>query len=91
MFQASEFAYDYGLAAFDIRNVLHFSGGYELPFGNGKTSWRSDGAASEAVLGGWSVSWSAVLTGRPTDYSGCPSGTGSMVPAATTSSYPARL
>ena len=27
---------DYGLANFDIRNVFHFSGGYELPFGKGK-------------------------------------------------------
>jgi hypothetical protein len=26
---------DYGLADFDIRNVIHFSGGYELPFGKG--------------------------------------------------------
>jgi hypothetical protein len=26
---------DYGLANFDIRNVFHFSGGYELPFGKG--------------------------------------------------------
>ncbi|HEX3103414.1 MAG TPA: TonB-dependent receptor, partial [Terriglobales bacterium] len=27
---------DYGLANFDIRNVVHFSGSYELPFGKGK-------------------------------------------------------
>jgi len=29
---------DYKLASFDIRNVFHFSGGYELPFGQGKRS-----------------------------------------------------
>ncbi len=28
--------FDYGLASFDIRNVVHLSGGYELPFGKGK-------------------------------------------------------
>src|SRR5438270_11979654 len=28
--------YNYGLANFDIRNVFHFSGGYELPFGKGR-------------------------------------------------------
>ena len=28
--------YDYGLASFDIRNVVHLSGSYELPFGKGK-------------------------------------------------------
>ncbi len=27
---------DYKLANFDIRNVFHLSGGYELPFGKGK-------------------------------------------------------
>src|SRR5207253_7791380 len=28
--------HDYGLASFDIRNVFHFSGGYQLPFGKGR-------------------------------------------------------
>ena len=27
---------DYSLASFDIRNVFHFSGSYDLPFGKGK-------------------------------------------------------
>src|SRR5213076_2535831 len=34
---------DYKLANFDIRNVFHFSGGYELPFGKGK-KFMSDGS-----------------------------------------------
>ena len=29
-------SFDWGLADFDIRNVFHFSGGYELPFGKDK-------------------------------------------------------
>src|SRR5205807_23049 len=28
--------HDYGLANFDVRNVVHFSGGYALPLGKGK-------------------------------------------------------
>ena len=50
---------DYGLAPFDIRNVVHFSGGYELPFGKGKrymtsilwlsvTHWPAGGASTGA-------------------------------------------
>ncbi len=50
---------DYGLASFDIRNVFHFSGGYELPFGKGKrymaassgvrtTLWSEGGASTGA-------------------------------------------
>ena len=35
---------DYGLAPFDIRNVVHFSGGYELPFGKGKRYMAAMGA-----------------------------------------------
>ncbi len=37
---------DYALSNSDIRNVLHFSGGYELPFGKGKkymSQWRGGG------------------------------------------------
>ena len=51
--------YDYGLASFDIRNVFHFSGGYELPFGKGKRymasssgvgkRWRAAGASTGAL------------------------------------------
>ena len=54
-------AFDYGLANFDIRNVFHFSGGYELPFGRGKRfmsdasgfmeqGWLGDGASSGSPL-----------------------------------------
>jgi hypothetical protein len=53
---------DYGLASFDIRNVVHLSGGYELPFGKGKRYMNEGGIASQ-VVGGWSFSWIATLQG----------------------------
>ena len=66
--------YDYGLADFDIRNVFHFSGGYELPFGTGKPYLANGGPASK-VLGGWQVNTSIVLQGgQPITFT-CPSAT----------------
>ncbi|HUD64368.1 MAG TPA: TonB-dependent receptor [Candidatus Sulfotelmatobacter sp.] len=66
--------YDYGLADFDIRNVFHLSGGYELPFGKGKRFLGSNGFASKA-FGGWSINASAVLEGGQPITLTCPSGT----------------
>jgi Carboxypeptidase regulatory-like domain/TonB dependent receptor len=68
--------YDYGLAPFDVRNVFHLSGGYELPFGKGKRFLADSGIASK-VLGGWSVNASAVLQGGQPITLNCPSGTSS--------------
>jgi hypothetical protein len=62
---------DYGLAPFDVRNVVHLSGGYELPFGKGKRYMTSGGVA-DAVAGGWSIIWSTTLQGgQPITFS-CP-------------------
>ncbi|MGB8493437.1 MAG: carboxypeptidase-like regulatory domain-containing protein [Candidatus Acidiferrum sp.] len=66
---------DYALAPFDIRNVFHFSGGYELPFGHGKhfasgaTGWQNQ------AIGGWSVNWSTTLEGGQPIQINCPTGT----------------
>ncbi len=66
--------YDYGLAPFDIRNVFHLSGGYELPFGKGKRYLADNGVANK-VFGGWSINTSIVLQGgQPITFS-CPSST----------------
>jgi hypothetical protein len=54
---------DYALAPFDIRNVFHFSGGYELPIGKGKRLMSDAGGLANAVLGGWSLNWAATLQG----------------------------
>jgi hypothetical protein len=57
---------DYGLANFDIRNVFHLSGGYELPFGKGKKFFTDAGGFTDRVVGGWSVQWITTLQdGQP--------------------------
>jgi len=68
---------DYGLASFDIRNVFHFSGGYELPFGRGKKYFSDAAGFKNQLVGGWMVNWIATLQdGQPITIS-CPSGTAS--------------
>ena len=67
--------FDWGLINYDIRQVLHFSGGYELPFGKGKDFLNNSGKVSNAVLGGWSTNWIATLQGgQPLNF-GCINGT----------------
>jgi hypothetical protein len=63
--------FDYALADFDIRQVLHFSGGYQLPFGKNKR-YMNRGGVADAVLGGWAINWIAVLQGGQPLNIGCP-------------------
>ena len=57
---------DYALANFDIRNVFHLSGGYELPFGKGKKFMTGASGIADKVVGGWSIQWLATLQdGQP--------------------------
>ncbi len=71
---------DWGLAAFDIRNVFHFSGGYELPVGKGKYLLGNSNKLVENTLGGWSLNYLVTLQGGQPIGIGCPvattSGTG---------------
>jgi len=64
---------DYGLAGFDIRNVFHLSGGYELPFGKGKHYASGATGLQNQVIGGWSVNWSMTLQGGQPIGLQCPS------------------
>jgi hypothetical protein len=66
--------FDWGLADFNIRQVVHFSGAYELPFGKDKRFLNQRGPAN-AVLGGWSINWIATLQGGQPINFGCPTGT----------------
>ena len=66
---------DRGVADFDIRNVVHFSGGYQLPFGKGKKFAGSAGSLANAIIGGWSVNWITTLQGGQPLTLGCPTGT----------------
>jgi len=70
-------AFDYGLADFDVRNVFHFSGGYELPFGKGKRFMSGATGFTDKAIGGWNIVWSTTLQGGQPIALGCPSGTAS--------------
>jgi Carboxypeptidase regulatory-like domain/TonB dependent receptor-like, beta-barrel/TonB-dependent Receptor Plug Domain len=66
---------DYGLANFDIRNVVHINGSYELPFGKGKALMGNASGAANAIVGGWSIVWAATLQGGQPFKLDCPSAT----------------
>jgi hypothetical protein len=66
---------DYGLANFDIRNVVHFSGSYELPFGKGQKFMGDAHGVANAFVGGWAVVWASTLQGGQPFQLGCPSTT----------------
>ena len=66
--------FDRGLADFDLRNVFHFSGGYQLPFGKDKM-FLNQGGIANTVLGGWSTQWIVTIQGGQPITLGCPTGT----------------
>jgi hypothetical protein len=68
-------AFDYGPADFDVRQVLHFSGGYDLPFGTGKRFMGSAGKTTNSLIGGWSTNYILTLQGGQPITLGCPSAT----------------
>ncbi len=65
---------DYGLADFDVRQILHFSGGYELPVGRGRAFLSNAGGFLNAVLGGWSTNWILTLQDGQPQTIGCTPG-----------------
>jgi hypothetical protein len=66
--------FDYALSDFDLRQVLHFSGGYELPFGKDKL-YMNRGGLANAIVGGWSTNWIVTLQGgQPLNFT-CPTAT----------------
>ena len=66
--------FDWGLADFNIRQVVHFSGIYEFPFGKDKRFLNQRGPVN-AMLGGWSANWIVTLQGGQPINMGCPTGT----------------
>jgi hypothetical protein len=62
---------DYQLAPSDIRNVFHFSGGYELPFGKGKKFASGATGLQNQLVGGWSINWSTTQEGGQPITVGC--------------------
>jgi len=66
---------DYALANFDIRQVFHFSGGYELPFGKGRKFMSGASGITDKLVGGWSFQWLTTLQGGQPIRLGCPTTT----------------
>jgi Carboxypeptidase regulatory-like domain/TonB dependent receptor len=57
---------DFGLCDFDVQKVVHFSGGYQLPFGNGRAFLASGSKLVNAFVGGWNTNWILTLQdGQP--------------------------
>jgi hypothetical protein len=67
--------FDRGLADFDIRNVFHVSGYYELPFGKDKMFLANSGKLMNAVAGGWALNTIASIQGGQPISLSCPSST----------------
>ncbi len=68
--------FDYSLSDFDIKNVIHFSGIYQLPFGKGR-EFMNHGGVANGVLGGWSTNWIMTLQGGQPLGFGCHTSTAS--------------
>ena len=66
--------FDWGPADFDIRNVFHFSGGYQLPFGTGQRFAHDAGKLENAFIGGWSANGIVTIQGGQPMTLGCPTG-----------------
>lgn len=65
----------YGDCDFNIFNVFHFSGGYQLPLGHGRHFLSNASGFENQLLGGWQMVWNAVLQGGQPFGIGCPTGT----------------
>jgi hypothetical protein len=64
--------FDWGPADFDVRNVFHFSGGYELPLGKNKKYFATVNNFTDKVIGGWSIYWITTLQGGQPQTLSCP-------------------
>jgi hypothetical protein len=67
--------FDFSLADFDIRQVVHFSGSYDLPFGTNKKYFSTASKAANALVGGWSINWLLTLQGGQPITLSCPTST----------------
>ena len=65
---------DWSLASFNVTNVFHASGGYELPVGKDKKYLANSGKLENAVVGGWAVNWIVTSAGWPAPFPQLPDG-----------------
>ncbi|HEV2424266.1 MAG TPA: TonB-dependent receptor [Terriglobia bacterium] len=71
--------FDYGDCDFDIRHVVHLSGGYELPIGTGKALLGGAGRRTNLLVAGWSTQWIATIEGGQPITLTCDTGTAAGV------------
>jgi len=55
---------NYGPGLFDIRHVVHPSGTYDLPFGNGRHDLNQGGIVN-GIVGGWTLGIQAIQIQQP--------------------------
>ena len=67
--------FDWGPASFDIRNVFHISGGYELPVGKGKQFMGNASKLTDEAIGGWALNFLSTLQGGQPITLSCPAAT----------------
>lgn len=63
---------DYGLCGFNVPNVFHVSGTYQLPVGNGRRFMHGSTGIANELLGGWSMNWILTLEDGFPDSIDCP-------------------
>jgi hypothetical protein len=63
---------DYGLCDIDVRNMVHLSSSYALPFGKGQKLLNTSSTVVDGVIGGWSVNVLANFQSGPPFSIGCP-------------------
>jgi hypothetical protein len=66
---------DYQNCDYNIFNVFHFSGGYQLPFGHGQKFLTNASGPVNAILGGWQTIWNYTGEGGQPLTISCPYGT----------------
>ncbi len=66
---------DYQNCDYNVFSVFHFSGGYQLPFGNGRHFMAHTTGIANQIVGGWQMVWLATLEGGQPLTIGCPTGT----------------
>lgn len=66
---------DYQNCDYNIFNVFHFSGGYQLPFGHGQKFLTNASGPLNQVIGGWQSIWNLTVEGGQPFTIGCPYGT----------------
>jgi hypothetical protein len=63
---------DYQNCDYNIFNVFHFSGGYQLPVGHGEHFLSGTSGATDKLLGGWQSVWNLTIEGGQPFTIGCP-------------------